>query len=74
MEAVHVAILVMLVIVVSMSLCMMVQYVDRYHKYQRTAVNDDVTDTECSGNDETVKIHDSNKPRIWAMYTHRRIE
>lgn len=48
-EAVHVAILVMLIIVVSMSLCMMIQYIDRYHKYQRAAVNDDITDTECSG-------------------------
>ena len=49
-EAVHVAILVMLIIVVTMSLCMTIQYVDRYHKYQRAAVNDDVTDTEYSGN------------------------
>lgn len=48
-EAVHMAIFMMLVIVVSMSLCMIVQYVNRYHKYQRASMNDDATDTDCSG-------------------------
>lgn len=48
-EAVHIVILMILVIVVTMSLCMTVQYANRYNKYQRTSVNDDFTDTECSG-------------------------
>lgn len=48
-EAVHVAILVMLIIVVSMSLCMIVQYANRYRKYERASLADDLTDTDCSG-------------------------
>lgn len=48
-EAVHVVILMILVIVVTMSFCMTVQYANRYNKYERTSVNDEFTDTEYSG-------------------------
>jgi septation ring formation regulator EzrA len=49
-DAVHIAILLMLVTVVFTSLCMMIQYVNRYHKYQRASVRDDLADSESSGN------------------------
>lgn len=58
-EAVHVAISVMLIIVISMSLCMIIQYASRYHKYQRASMNDDLTDTDYSGKRAAVyyRIH-----------------